>query len=153
MPALVAGAATTVVAMAGAQLTNLGPWYAALEKPDWQPPDWLFPPAWTVIFILTAIAGVLAWRRAPDGATRVRLIGLFTLNGLLNIAWSALFFYLQRPDFAVVEVVFLWLSVLALIVFTARFAIVASLLLVPYLAWVSFAAALNLTVFQLNAPF
>jgi tryptophan-rich sensory protein len=150
---LVAAIATTVVATAGGQLTNLGPWYQALVKPSWQPPDWAFPPAWTLFFTLWAIAGVLAWRRAPNRATRGWLLALYTLNGLLNMAWSVIFFQMQRPDYALVEVGLLWLSVLALILFTARFAKSASLLLVPYLLWVTFASVLNFAVVRLNAPF
>lgn len=153
VPALVAAIATSAVAMAGAQLTELGPWYRELAKPSWQPPDWLFPPAWTLIFTLTAIAGVLAWRKAADRATRRTLLLLFALNGVLNVTWSALFFAWQRPDFALAEVVLLWLSIVALIAFTSRFARTASLLLVPYLAWVSFASVLNLAVVRLNGPF
>lgn len=150
---LVAAVAASLVAAAGAQLTELGPWYRALVKPTWQPPDWLFPPAWTLIFTLTAIAGVLAWRRAPDRIARRTLIALFALNGVLNMAWSGFFFTWQRPDLALVEVALLWLSILALIVFTARFAKAAGLLLVPYLLWVSFASVLNLAIVRLNGPF
>lgn len=153
VPALVAAVATSAVAMVGAQVTDLGPWYRNLAKPWWQPPDWLFPPAWTLIFTLTAIAGVLAWRTAPDRATRGRLLGLFALNAILNVAWSAIFFTLQRPDYALAEVALLWLSILALIGLTWRFARGASLLLVPYLLWVSFASVLNLAVVRLNGPF
>jgi tryptophan-rich sensory protein len=152
VPALVAAIATIAVATIGGELTELGPWYQALKKPVWQPPDWLFPPAWTLIFTLTAIAGVLAWQRAPDRRTRVWLIALLTVNALLNIGWSAIFFRWQRPDLALAEVVFLWLSILALILFTS-YAKTASRLLLPYLAWVSFAAVLNLAVVRLNAPF
>ncbi len=152
VPALVAAVATIAVATIGGELTELGAWYQALQKPAWQPPDWLFPPAWTLIFTLTAIAGVIAWRRAPDRRTRVWLIVLLTVNALLNIAWSAIFFRWQRPDLALAEVGLLWLSILALILFT-RYAKTASLLFVPYLAWVSFAAVLNFTVVRLNAPF
>ena len=81
------------------------------------------------------------------------MVGLFALNGLLNVLWSLLFFRLQRPDFAIIEVAFLWLSVALLIVVLWLYARRASLLLVPYLLWVSFAAFLNLTVVRLNEPF
>lgn len=152
-PAIVAALATAAVAFAGARLTDLGPWYQALQKPSWQPPDWAFPPAWTAIFTASAIAAVLAWRRADTRARRVWLVALFALAGGLNIAWSWLFFTKQRPDYALIEVGLLWLSILLLVVFTGRFAKAASLLLVVYLAWVSFAAALNFTVAGLNGPF
>lgn len=80
-------------------------------------------------------------------------MGLFALNGFLNISWSLIFFRLQRPDWAFYEVILLWLSILALIVYCGRFSKTAAALLVPYLAWVSFAGALNWAVVQLNAPF
>lgn len=152
-PALVAAIATIAVATLGAQMTELGPWYANLRKPPWQPPDWLFPPAWTGIFIITASAGVVAWRSAPDGPARAWVIGLFALNGALNVLWSALFFRLRRPDWALYEAVPFWLSILLLIVVLSRWSRAAGLLLAPYLAWVTFAAALNYAVVELNRPF
>ncbi|HTW27276.1 MAG TPA: TspO/MBR family protein [Acetobacteraceae bacterium] len=143
--------AATAVAGAGALLTEIGTWYAALRKPPWQPPDWLFGPAWTVIFALTAIAAALGWQ--ASGPERPRMVALFVVNGLLNILWSGLFFRLRRPDWALAEVVPLWLSVLALVVDLAPVSAVAAWLLAPYLAWVAFAAFLNLTIVRLNAPF
>lgn len=149
---LTAAGAAIVVAGLGALATDLGPWYHALRKPAWQPPDWLFGPAWTVIFALAALSGYLAWRSLPDLAGWARIVGLFSVNGILNILWSVLFFGLHRPDWALAEVVALWLSILALIVVIAPYSKAASVLLVPYLAWVGFAAVLNLAVVQLNFP-
>lgn len=151
--ATVAALATCAVAGLGALMTELGIWYAGLLKPRWQPPDWLFPPAWTLIFVLAAVSGVLAWRSAPDRRAREAVIVLFALNGVLNVAWSGLFFRLYRPDLALYEVGFLWLSIALLIVVLMRWSMVASVLLVPYLAWVAFAAVLNYAVVQLNGPF
>lgn len=142
-----------VVAGTGAFLTELSPWYFALRKPSWQPPDWLFGPAWTLILGLASLSAFLAWRNAPDNVSRLLVAGLFIANGALNVLWSPLFFKLRRPDLALIEVPFLWLSVLAPIVLLARFSMAASLLLMPYLAWVSFAASLNLTIVRLNRPF
>ena len=142
-----------LVAGLGAWLTELSPWYYALKKPTWQPPDWLFGPAWTAILALASLAALLAWREAPDRGSRILIIGLFAANSVLNIAWSPLFFMLRRPDWALAEVPFLWLSILAPIVVLAPFALTASWLMVPYLLWVSFAAVLNLTIVRLNRPF
>jgi translocator protein len=150
LPVLAAASAAIVVALLGASMTDLGPWYQSLEKPSWQPPDWLFGPAWTVIFALAAMSGVAAWRAARDDASREWVIGLFAINGVLNILWSALFFRLHRPDWALVEVVLLWASILVPIVVFVRYSKAASALLVPYLAWVSFAALLNLEIVRLN---
>jgi tryptophan-rich sensory protein len=152
-PVLVAAGAAILVASVGATMTDIGPWYQALAKPSWQPPDWLFGPAWTLIFALAALSAVTAWRDAPDQAAREWMVGLFAVNGVLNIAWSALFFRFRRPDWALVEVVVLWLSVLALILLLRRYSRPAALMLLPYLAWVAFAAILNLAVVRLNAPF
>ena len=150
---VVAAAWGIIVAGAGAFLTELSPWYHALRKPTWQPPDWLFGPAWTLILGLAAISALLAWRAAPDRASRALVALLFVLNGLANLGWSPLFFKLRRPDWALWEVPLLWLSILAPIVLLAPFSRTASLLLLPYLAWVSFAAFLNFTIVQLNGPF
>jgi tryptophan-rich sensory protein len=147
-----AGAALLVAALGGAA-TDTGPWYQALRKPSWQPPDWLFAPVWTLIFALTALAGLRAWLRTPDAKGRDRLLAAYALNALLNILWSVLFFTLRRPDWALVEVAPLWLSVLLIAVVSGRRDRVASWLLVPYLVWVAFAGVLNWSVVELNAPF
>ena len=122
-------------------------------KPAWTPPDWAFGAIWTAVFSLTAVAGVLGWRRMTTAASREWLIGLFALNGFLNVLWSLLFFRLQRPDWALVEVAALWLSIAGLMLFFRRKAPAAALLLVPYLVWVSVAALLNAQVVQMNGRF
>lgn len=149
-PVLAAAATASLVALAGATMTDLGPWYQSLRKPPWQPPDWLFGPAWTVIFGLAAAAFVKAWRSAPDRPRGDWIIVLFSVNGVLNILWSALFFRVKRPDWAFIEVLFLWASIVLLIVMVGRHSRPAAALLLPYLAWVTFAAALNLSVARLN---
>jgi tryptophan-rich sensory protein len=137
----------------GALATDLSPWYYALKKPSWQPPDWLFGPVWTTIFSLTAIAGFIAWQSTRDVAKRRFLVIAVIANLALNVIWSLLFFRLQRPDFALLEVSLLWLSIAALMFAVWRCARGASALLLPYLIWVSFAAYLNLIICRLNAPF
>jgi tryptophan-rich sensory protein len=150
---IVAALSAVVVAAIGGTLTVLGPWYYGLKKPDWTPPDAAFGIVWTVIFALAALSAVIAWRRDPSPGRRQWLIALFAVNGLLNILWSLIFFKLQRPDLAIVEVAALWLSILALIVFLWGSSRLASLLLVPYLVWVGAAAWLNYDVVRLNGPF
>ena len=152
-PVLIVAAGAIFIAGLGGTLTDTGPWYQDLRKPPWQPPDWLFGPAWTLIFALATVSAVYAWRSARDRVQREWVIGLFALNGFLNVLWSTLFFALRRPDWALIEVVFLWLSILLPVVVFWRRARPASLYLLPYLAWVGFAAFLNLTVVRLNAPF
>lgn len=144
-----------VVATVGAYLTDsLSPWYReVLKKPSWQPPDWAFGPAWSVIFALAALSLFLGLRDAPDSGTRSLIIGLFVVNGLANILWNPLFFWLRRPDWALVEVPFLWLSVLVPMLVLWPISTAAGALLLPYLCWVAFAAYLNLAVVRLNRPF
>ena len=152
-PIAVAAAAAVFVGALGSTVTDLGPWYQGLQKPDWQPPGPAFGIIWTTIYALTSAAAVITWRRAPKGAEREWLIGLFALNGFLNVLWSLLFFRLQRPDWSLIEVVALWLSIVALVIFTARHSRLAGVLLTPYLIWVSLAAVLNFDVARLNGPF
>jgi translocator protein len=152
-PIVVAAGVAVLTALAGGFATRIGEWYRGLEKPDWNPPDWLFAPAWTLIYALAVIAAVLGWRAARSNGERAWLASLFFVNVVLNVAWSFLFFTLQRPDWALAEAVTLFLSVIALIVFLARFKPLAAAILVPYLAWVGFATVLNYELVRLNGPF
>jgi tryptophan-rich sensory protein len=152
-PVAAAALAATAVGALGALTTELGTWYYHLQKPSWQPPDWLFGPVWTLIFGLAALAGVLYWRVEPARETRLQVLAAFAMNAFLNTLWSLLFFRLKRPDLALEEVGFLWLSIVLLIELLRRRSGTAAWLLVPYLAWVSFAAYLNWTIVRLNAPF
>ncbi len=152
-PIACAAVAALAVAGLGGAATEIGPWYFSLHKPWFQPPDWAFAPAWTLIYALAAIAGVLGWRTTRTRAGRMRMVAAFALNALLNVLWSEMFFRLQRPDWAAWESVLLWLSVLLLIVLLAPQSPTVGWVLSPYLAWVTFATALNVAVVQLNAPF
>lgn len=152
-PVLVAAAAAIAVAGLGGLMTDIGPWYLGLKQPAWKPPDWLFGPAWTVIFALAAASGVNAWRTAPNRASREWMLALFALNGFLNVFWSLLYFRLHRPDWALTEVGFLWLSVAVLMGVLGRYSRKASLLLLPYLLWIAFAGLLNWATVRLNGPF
>jgi tryptophan-rich sensory protein len=153
MEIAVAVAAVAAVAVIGGLLTDVGEWYESLRFPWFRPPNWLFGPAWTLMFILIAAGGVIAWEHAADAATRETLIVLFAINGVLNILWSPLFFKLRRPDWALYEVVPYWLSGLVLLVFIARIDAAAAWIISPYIAWVAFAGFLNWRVVQLNKPF
>lgn len=152
-PIAVAAAAALCLALLGALMTDLGPWYSNLKQPGWKPPDAAFGPIWTAIFGLAAAAGVIGWRLAPSRIERERMLVLFALNSFLNVFWSLLYFRLHRPDWALLEVPFLWLSVLALMGLVARFSKLAVGLLLPYLLWVAIAAVLNWETVKLNGPF
>ncbi len=141
------------VAALGGALTDIGPWYLALKQPDWKPPDLWFGPIWTTLFTLGAISGWLAWHGARWPHARRRVAWLFGMNALLNVAWSALFFALKRPDWAMYEWGLLWASVAALPLGLWRISRPAALLNLPYLAWVSVAGALNWQNIVLNGPF
>jgi len=149
----VAALAAIAVALLGALSTDLGTWYASLHEPGWKPPDALFGPAWTLIYACAAAAGLRAWWRARDRAEREGILLAFALNGTLNVVWSLLFFRLHRPDWALLEVGALWASIALLAWFLGRRDRAAGWLLVPYLAWVAFAAVLNASVVELNGPF
>ena len=153
LPVGIAAIAAMAVAMLGTTITDLGPWYQALEKPAWTPPGPAFGAIWTVVFALVALAGVTAWRNAPNVQTADWVIGLFSLNAFLNILWSLIFFRMQRPDLAFAELLLLWLSIGWLILCCSRVSKISALLLVPYLAWVSLAGLLNWRIIELNGPF
>ncbi len=152
-PALIAAAWAIVLGGAGGLLTEIGEWYRDLNKPSWQPPDWLFGPAWTLILGLSGWSFYLAWTAAPQLGDRAFIGALFAANFVLHLLWSPLFFKIKRPDWALFENGFLWLSVLSLFVFLGDYSTLAGWLNAPYLAWVTFAAFLNWKIVQLNAPF
>jgi translocator protein len=145
--------AVIITALAGAWITEIGPWYRALKKPSWQPPDWAFGPAWSTIFLCAAWAGVLAWRAPEFAEHRVMVIASFGANYAMNMLWSFLFFRRRRPDWALVEVVPFFCTIVWMMVAVAPLSSTAVLLLVPYLCWVSFATVLNATIVRLNRPF
>jgi tryptophan-rich sensory protein len=132
----------------GSQFTP-GGWYAALAKPAWNPPDWIFGPVWTALYTMMGCAAWLVWRQGGFAQQRTALL-LFLGQLLLNAAWSWLFFGLHRPGIALVEIIVLWGTVLLTLVKFARVSPGAAWLLAPYLAWLSFAAALNFALWQLN---
>jgi translocator protein len=141
-------AACIAVAASGA-LFRPGAWYETLRKPWWRPPNWLFGPAWTVLYLMIAISGWLVWRKAGLAGAALPL-GVYAVHLLVNAAWSWLFFGRRRMDLALVDVTLLWLSIVAMILLFRPISATAAWLLVPYLVWVSFAAFLNWTMMRLN---
>jgi len=141
------------VAILGGLATDLGPWYQALKEPFWKPPDVAFGPIWSTIFILSGVAWVGAKHLTTNTVILRRLTMLFWLNAALNILWSILYFRLQRPDWSLYEAVFLWLSVLAILLTIRKVSTKYSLYMLPYLIWVTIAIVLNLDIVQLNGPF
>lgn len=150
---LVAIGCAVLLTLAGGLLTTIGPWYRDLRKPSWQPPNWAFGPAWTIILGLAAWSAAEGWTASPTGAAKAVVVGLFAANALFHFLWSPLFFRWRRPDWALIEVGFLWLSIAVLILWLAPFSERAAWLLAPYLAWVTFASLLNRAIVRLNGPF
>ena len=126
-----------------------GEWYASLKKPSWNPPGWIFGPVWTALYTMMAVAAWLIWRRGCWAAQR-RPLTLFLVQLALNAAWTPLFFGWHRPRLAFADIVLLWLAILATLVAFRPVSRAAAWLLAPYLAWVSFATVLNLTLWRLN---
>lgn len=124
-------------------------WYAELHKPAWNPPAWIFGPVWTTLYAMMAVAAWLVWRVGGWKEQR-RALGLFLLQWLLNVLWTPLFFGLHRPGLAFADIILLWLALAATLRLFWQAQNVAGILLVPYLAWVSFAAVLNFVIWRLN---
>jgi translocator protein len=152
-PLVVALVLSYATAGIGGAFTDLGPWYFALQQPDWKPPDWAFGPIWTLIFTLAAVSAAMAWQASEYPHERRRVVLLFGLNAVLNVAWSALFFTLKRPDWALLEWAGLWCSVVSLVVGLWPLSRVAALLNLPYVVWVTTAGVLNQANVALNGPF
>ena len=125
-------------------------WYATLAKPSWQPPNWVFGPVWTTLYAMMAVAAWLVWRTREHRSVAGPL-AVFAGQLVLNVAWSWVFFGLHQPGWAAVEIVVLWLAIVATIAMFWPRSRVAAGLLVPYLLWVTFAAVLNVTIWRLNA--
>ncbi len=124
-------------------------WYTSLTKPPWNPPNWLFGPVWSVLYLLMAVSVWLVWRK--EGVSGAILpLSVFLIQLILNAAWSWLFFGLHEPVFALIEILGLWLAILVNIILFWRMSSISGILLVPYLAWVTFAAFLNYTLWRLN---
>lgn len=142
----------TVAAFAAAvpgRVFRPGQWYKALSKPAWRPPDWLFAPVWGLLYATIAVSGWLVWREAGIIGAAVPL-AVYILQLALNACWSPVFFGLHRPDIALVEILALWLSIAATIVLFYPVHAGAAALLLPYLAWVSFASVLNYSIWRRN---
>ncbi len=125
-------------------------WYAALARPELAPPNWVFAPVWTTLFVFMGIAAFIVWRKGTERREVKVGLKIFFLQLVLNTLWSIIFFGLQSPGAAFVEILFLWVAILATIVAFAKVSRPAAWLLAPYLAWVSFAAYLNFMIWRLN---
>ena len=142
-------ALTFSAALTGA-FVSTGGWYADLVKPSWNPPSWLFGPVWSLLYAMMAVAACLVWQHGGWTAQR-RALGFFVLQWALNALWTPVFFGLQRPGLAFVEITALALALIATLILFWRVRRLAGALMVPYALWVAFAAALNLAIWRLNS--
>ena len=129
--------------------TSVKTWYTQLSKPEWTPPNWIFGPVWTTLYLLMAISAWQVWRSTTSSAGRFPLT-LFAMQLLLNSLWSVVFFGLRQVGAAFAEVLLLWMMVVATTVAFLPISLLAAWLLIPYLAWVFFASYLNFRIWQMN---
>ncbi|MBL8584630.1 MAG: tryptophan-rich sensory protein [Rhizobiaceae bacterium] len=122
-------------------------WYRSLRKPRWTPPDWVFGPVWSVLYVMIAIAGWLVWKQQPASPA----MALWCLQLVVNAGWSGVFFGMRRMDLAFCVLALLWLSLAGFTVAAVGISPAASALFIPYLIWVTIAGALNWTVWRMNA--
>ena len=153
LPVLIGGFAAIAVAGMGTTITEMGPWYHSLTQPRWAPPEAAYSIAWTLIYLFTGLAAITGWRAMPDRQSADWIVGLFALTGFLNIVWSLLLFHFHRPDWAMVEIVPLWVAIVVWIYIVWPRSTAAGLMLLPYLACVTFAGYHTMTIVKLNGPF
>lgn len=128
---------------------SVGTWYVALRKPVWTPSAWVFAPVWTILYVMMAVAAWLVWLHRDAAVARSGML-LFAIQLALNLAWSILFFGLRNPLAGLVDIVLLWLAILGTLVVFWRVVSPAGWLMAPYLAWVTYASALNFVLWRMN---
>lgn len=138
--------AVTGLAAATGSLFRPGPWYAELAKPAWTPPNWLFPPVWTILYVMIAIAGWRVWK--ADGLGTLFWIWMIAL--VLNAAWSFLMFGQHQIGLAAIDIIALWVAIATFIFLAMPVDRLAGLLFIPYSVWVTYATALNITIYRMN---
>ena len=130
--------------------TGVDSWYQTINKPSWNPPNWIFAPVWTSLYVMMGIALFFVWKADTSNELKKIAVALFAVQLLLNFFWSFIFFYQQQPGWALVEIIAMWFFILLTIFAFAQVSKTAAWLLVPYISWVSFAAILNYTIWTLN---
>jgi tryptophan-rich sensory protein len=131
-------------------VSSITTWYADIIRPTFSPPNWIFGPVWTTLFALMGIALFLVWQKGLAQRDVKIAVALFSVQLILNVCWSIIFFGAHNPGGAFVEIIFLWLAILATIIAFFKISKLAGYLLVPYIAWVTFAAFLNYAIWTLN---
>jgi len=130
-------------------IAEIPTWYAGLNKPSFNPPNWIFGPVWTTLYLLMGISFYLIWK-LPSSKSRTQAIFVFFIQFILNFCWSILFFSMHQIGWAFVEIIAMWILILLTILQFRKHSIPAAVLLIPYLLWVSFASLLNWSIWLLN---
>jgi tryptophan-rich sensory protein len=125
-------------------------WYAVANKPSFNPPNWLFAPVWTALYIMMGIALYLVWSKDTSKDIKQTALVLFGVQLALNFAWSFIFFYAKQPGWAFIEIIMMWVAILLTIWWFGKISPLSAWLLVPYISWVSFASLLNFYIWKLN---
>lgn len=124
-------------------------WYASLNRPSFNPPNWIFGPVWTTLYLLMGVSLFLIWKEDASKERNVAIV-VFLVQLLLNFGWSFIFFYFNRIGLALVEIILLWINIVLMLVLFYRIRPLAAYLNIPYLLWVSFASVLNAAYYFLN---
>ena len=131
-------------------IPGVNSWYQTINKPSWNPPNWIFPPVWTLLFVMMGISLFLVWKNNAAVRVKKMAIMIFSIQLLLNILWSYVFFKQHTMGWALAEIIILWIAILLTIFAFGKISSLAAWLLVPYISWVSFAAILNYTFWKIN---
>lgn len=132
-----------------ATAAGVNDWYAALNKPSFNPPGYVFGPVWTFLYLLMGISLFIIWK-SPQGHDRTNALTIFFVQLFLNFAWSFLFFRFHQPGWALADIVLIWIGIITMIILFKKISRTAALIQIPYLLWVSFATILNAAIWQLN---
>ena len=131
-------------------MPSIGTWYAFLEKPVFTPPNWIFGPVWTLLYIMMGIAFYLIWKKEANDVVKSTAVTLYIVQLALNFLWSFVFFYAQQPGWALVNIILMWIFIFLTILWFGKISSLSAWLLVPYICWVSFATVLNYAIWKLN---
>jgi translocator protein len=125
-------------------------WFTTINKPSFNPPNWIFAPVWTTLYVLMGIAFYLVWKSTGDESVKRTAIIFYSIQLVLNFLWSFIFFKMHQPGWAMVDIVLMWIMILLTILWFGKISSTAAWLLVPYICWVSFASILNYAIWRLN---
>jgi translocator protein len=130
--------------------SSVSSWYATLTKPSFNPPNWIFAPVWNLLYFLMGLALFIVWQKEKENPNFKKAVWIFAIQLALNFFWSLIFFGFHSPGLALLEIIFLWLSIVLNIFYFSKISKISAWLLVPYILWVSFAAFLNFSLWRLN---